>query len=157
MLLSEAIEAVGKIVRSYNGGKNADAGYIGALAHMLASFPRSVAMRCVDPVKGIVRTCKFLPQPADVVAWCERDGEPLHRDRDRELRVQHQLKERAESEAPRTDRLTYDELKAKYGDGEGGWGIDKAHASSGHEWLTGADLAAIVGQEAFDKIPNRTR
>ena len=117
-MLSEAIEIVGKIVSSYNGGKNADAGYIGALAHMLASYPKTVAVRCADPVNGIVRTCKFLPQPADIVAWCERETEPLRRDNEYGFRVEKQLAERAELEASRAHRPTYAELKAKYGDGQ---------------------------------------
>ena len=153
MMLSEAIELVGKIVRSYNGGKNADAGYIGALAHMLASYPRQVAMRCADPVNGVVRICKFLPQPADIVVWCERETEPLRRDREYEVRTARQLDERAEFEAPRTGRLTYAELKAKYGDGQGGWGIDKHKPQP--KWLTAEQLAAMIGQDEFDKIPNR--
>lgn len=156
MTLSEAIEAATRIVDAYpNGGRDAGKGYLGALASMLASYPKSVAVRCADRVNGIVRACKFLPTPADVVAWCEHETQPLRRDGDYELRVERQLKQRAEFEAPRTERLSYAELKAKYGDGEGGWGIDRDKPQP--KWLTAEQLAAMIGQDEFDKIPNQPR
>ena len=49
-------------------------------------------------------------------------------------------------------RLSLAELKAKYGDGHGGWGIDKQKEAQ--KWLTPGELAAIVGQDEFDKIPD---
>jgi hypothetical protein len=125
MTLSESIEATTRIIDAYpNGGRAAGEGYIGALAAMLASYPRCVALRCSDRVDGIVRVCKFLPTPADVVAWCEKATEPLRDNREREMRVTRQLADRADHERRETEdrphRLTVDELKAKYGD----WRLD---------------------------------
>lgn len=79
MTPSEAITAATAIIECYpNGGAGAGKGYVGAIASMLASFPRSVGQRCADRLHGITRTCKFLPTPADVAAWCEREGVVLH-------------------------------------------------------------------------------
>ena len=102
MILSEAIEAATAIIERYpNGGANAGDSYIGALAAMLASYPRQVAMRCADPVRGIVRTCKFLPTVADVVAFCEREVTPLYDEAKRERLIAAQLAERERSETDR--------------------------------------------------------
>lgn len=125
MTVSESIEAATRIVEAYpNGGRGAGEGYLGALAAMLGSYPRSVALRCADRVNGIVRACKFLPTPADIVAWCEKATEPLRDRCEHEIRVSRQLSERAANERLETDdrpcRLTIDELKAKYGD----WNLD---------------------------------
>ena len=122
MILSEAIEAATRIIRCYpSGGANIGDSYIGALAHTLAGYPRSIALRCADPAHGIARECRgfSLPQIADVVVWCERATEPLRGEREREIRVRRQLAERAEHEAveqDRSKRLNVSELKAKYGD-----------------------------------------
>jgi hypothetical protein len=152
MMLSEAIEAATRIVERYpNGGANAGKGYIGALAETLAGYPRQVAVACVG-VKGISAECKFLPTVADVIAWCERAVEPLRRDRDRELRVERQLVERQEFEAPRRARLTYGELKSKYGDGHGGWGVDAT--AELRRGLSRDELIGMCGQDAWDAMPN---
>jgi hypothetical protein len=107
LLLSEAIELVGKLVRAYpNGGANADRGYIGTLASVLCEFPKQVALRCVNPIHGVSRETKFLPTVADLVGWLERETEPLRKDVDRELRVARQIeaREQWQNEIP-TDRL----------------------------------------------------
>lgn len=92
MLLSEAIDAVRKLIRAYpNGGANAGDGYIGTLAAVLGEYPRQVAMRCADPIRGVSRETKFLPTVADLVAWCERETAPLRQQVSREDRVEQQL------------------------------------------------------------------
>lgn len=127
MTLSEAIEAATTIIEAYpNGGRNAGESYIGALAAMLGDYPRQVAMRCADRVHGVVRVCDFLPTPANIVSWCEKELEPLWQRIHREERLSEQFEEQAKHDAIAEDRkrrLSYDELKAKYGDGDGGWGI----------------------------------
>lgn len=106
MTLSEAIRAVRAIVSAYpNGGNNAGDGYIGALAAVLGQYPRQVALRCADPVHGVARETKFLPTVADLVAWCERETAPLHRDIAREERIAAQLKARDEITAEKDPRL----------------------------------------------------
>lgn len=127
MILSEAIEAATAIISGYpNGGANAGDSYIGALASTLMGYPRQVAMRCADyprrmgeRLRGVASACKFLPTPADVIAWCEREVEPLYERSAREERVTQQLADRQEyerREQDRSQRLSVDELKAKYGD-----------------------------------------
>ena len=156
MILSEAIQAATSIIDRYpNGGRDAGKGYIGALAATLASYPRAVATKCAD-LKGITADSKFLPTVADIIAWCEAKTEPLRLHREREMRVQRQLTERGEflqeQTADRSERLTYDELKAKYGDGQGGWGIDVEKRKQ--PGLSRDDLIGIVGEAEFDKIPD---
>ena len=161
-MLSEAIEAATAIISGYpNGGQNAGDSYIGALASTLMGYPRQVALRCADwprklgqPLRGVCASCRFLPTPADLIAWCEKETEPLRRGRDRELSAARQLEERADADTPRDGRLSYSELKAKYGDDSGGWGIDagKRKRTTG---LSEGELIAMVGQETWEKIPNR--
>lgn len=160
MMLSEAIDAATAIIGGYpNGGANAGDSYIGALASTLMAYPRQVAMKCADyprkpgkPLQGVSAVEKFLPTPAVIIAWCEKETEPLRQVVDRERRIARQLEERAEFEAPREDRLSYAELKAKYGDGDGGWGIDQHKEKQ--KYLSAEELAAMIGQDEFDKIPN---
>lgn len=161
MTLSEAIEAATVIIGCYpNGGANAGKSYIGAIAATLASYPRSVARRCADRVSGVARGCKFLPTVADVVAWCERETAPLRNEVDREFRIARQLEEREHFERvqheERLRRLNYDELKAKYGDGKGGWGIANNQRKTA-KWLTANELIAIVGEENWKRIPDANR
>lgn len=156
MTLSEAIEAATKIIGCYpNGGANAGDSYIGALAQILGSYPKSVAIACGNGLTGIVRDCKFLPTVADIVAWCERKTEPLRVQHDRERRIESQLAERDAVQEPQIGRLSYDELKAKYGDGKDGWGIDMVRCQNANRWPSPADLAGICGEEEWRKIPNR--
>ncbi len=121
MTVPESIEAATGIVDCYpNGGNSAGKGYIGALAATLASYPRQVAHRCADRDAGVVRECRFLPTVADIVAWCERETDPLYRQSQRESNIARQFAERAEFEREQTRerarRLTIAELRAKYGD-----------------------------------------
>jgi hypothetical protein len=116
--LSDAIEAVQRIISYYPlGSKDASNGYIGAMAAVLGDYPKAIAEKCADPRRGIVLSSTFLPAVAEIVAWCEKEagrlvGEP------RAYPVFPPL-----DPVSRDGRLSYEELKAKYGDGEGGWGI----------------------------------
>lgn len=160
MTVSEAIEAATRIVDAYpNGGRSAGEGYLGALAAMLGSYPRSVALACSDRVRGVVRACKFLPTPADIVAWCEKETEPLRSRRERELRVSRQLADRADYERmqieDRPRRLTVAELKAKYGDWRAADTTANRHSASQVRQIDASELtvspyleAALRQQEA---------
>lgn len=98
MSLSDAIEAATRIVDCYpNGGINAGKSYIGALAATLVSYPRQVALGCADRVRGVTRGCRFLPTVSDIVAWCERNVEPLYRQAEREQRIAAQIANREQS------------------------------------------------------------
>lgn len=107
LLLSDAIDAVGKMIRGYANSGSAGKSYVGAIAELLMHYPRSVALRCADPFRGVARETKFMPTPADVIAFCERTVAPMHEEAAREERVAEQLQERAEWE----NSTTPDELK----------------------------------------------
>src|SRR5262249_45256639 len=69
LAMPEAIEAVGKMISAFpSGGPQNPDGYIGALASVLREYPREIARRCADPIKGVARETRFLPTVADVVA-----------------------------------------------------------------------------------------
>lgn len=89
MTISEAIEAVGRMVRGYPQTK--DKSYVGAMAEYFTYYPRSVVMACVDPINGVVATTKYLPTPADVIGFCEKKMAPMHQELAREKRIAEQL------------------------------------------------------------------
>lgn len=100
MTLSDAIDAATEIIGRYpNGGANAGKSYIGALAATLASYPLSVAAAC-SGLTGVSAECKFLPTVADIIAWCERETQPLYRQADREYRLKEQFELR--DQAPKS-------------------------------------------------------
>lgn len=102
MTLSEAIEAVGEMLSGYANREKLPHSYVGTIAALLCSFPRSVAVQCADPLRGLVRTCKFIPTVADVVAWCEPRIQSMQRVVDYDERTTAQLCERAVFEKDQT-------------------------------------------------------
>ena len=167
MLLSEAIERVGKLLDCWPTGRKGVAdGYIGSLAAILTEYPRIVAINCCDVHKGVARETKFLPTIADLVGFCERETEelrgPVDRD-DRDAMLRRQADERAAEEDRwsklRPKRETLEELRAKHGPN---WGIkgdtqDKAAAKRAHlETVQKANdraLARMEGGEISGGIP----
>jgi hypothetical protein len=129
LILSEAIEAVNRMIRGYANRGQADKSYIGAMAELLLHYPKSVALACADPFHGVVRATKFMPTPSDIIAFCENRIEPMHREADREERVAKQLDERDAW----MDQVIPESLKAK-----------------GRAWLDRTDPKAqqLIGQEA---------
>src|SRR4029077_10890084 len=76
MMLSDAVETVGRLIALFpNGQPSNSRGYIGGLAAILVSYPRAVAERRADPLQGVARETRFLPTPADLIEWCERETE----------------------------------------------------------------------------------
>jgi len=161
MTLSEAIEAATQIVDGYpNGGRDAGKSYIGALAAMLASYPRQIALRCADRIHGVIRDCRYLPTPADIVTWCESRTEALRQQDDREQRVAAQLAQRdayvRQETTERPKRLSIAELKAKYGDWHHEWKPPGQHQRELAQ-VARRQLIAQIGQEAFDALPEAKR
>lgn len=154
LTLAEAIEAATWIVDAYpNGGKSAGKSYLGALAATLAAYPKSVALACADVRNGIVQDTEFLPTVAGIVKWCEQRTEKMRQHVAREDRVAKQIAERQEAEAKRAGRrLTYDELKAKYGDGKGGWGTEPPEYKPKWAPPSADELRKIVGDDAWNKL-----
>lgn len=158
MTLSESIEAATSIVDRYpNGGKSAGKSYLGALAATLASYPKQVATKCAD-LKGISADCQFLPTVADIIAWCERNTEPLRQQRSAELRRADQLEARARFEqeqiAERSKHLTINELKEKYGDWGDGWRRPGLLAQERYDAARAA-LVGQIGEDAFNALPSQ--
>jgi len=76
---AEAIAATSQLLAAFPHVKSTSpAGFIGAVAALLTEYPRQVALKCANPVKGIARECKFL-SIAELVEWCEREKASLER------------------------------------------------------------------------------
>lgn len=131
LLLSEALAVVGVMLRGYaNGGQQAGGSYQGALAETLTRYPRCIASYAGDVQKGVPSTTRFLPTPADIIAWAEREVAEwkaiVDRD-DHEKAIREEMKQRAKDEteldAKRQIRPTLQQMKDKYGPN---WGISSA-------------------------------
>lgn len=153
--LSEAIEIVGVILDCYpNGGRDATRGYIGALAAVLAQYPRCVTSFAGDPHKGVPRETRFLPTPADVIAWCEREVADLRgiveRD-DYHREIRERMKRREEEansiEAQRKTRPTLQQMKDKYGEN---WGITSVEKEDLKVKAARQDMMARANTAAFE-------
>jgi len=90
----EAAEALTKVLAAAFPSNYVRDGYVGTMAQVLVKYPRKVALRCVDPIDGIARECKFLPTVAEYTNWLERESQFLRRISDRESRIAAQLAER---------------------------------------------------------------
>ena len=124
--LSELIGIAGKIVACYpNGGRNAGDSYIGALAQALSCYPACIIRRAHRVPGGIPSECRMLPSVADIIAWCERETEPMriqvHVDERRAQQLADREEFNQEQTVERSGRLTMDDLKARYGDWHDGW------------------------------------
>jgi hypothetical protein len=130
LTLSEAVEVVGKMLAARGSGQpHNPTGYIGALSAALMEYPRQIALQCAEPLKGVCRETRFLPEIADIVAWCEPRTNEMRRPIDEEERDRafaarrRQMAEEAQRwEEVRKRRLSADEMKAKYGPS---WGISQ--------------------------------
>jgi len=125
--MSDAVELVGKLLDGFPNRAQAGRSYIGALASVLCTYPKTVAVQCCDLTNGVARETRFLPTVADLVAWCERETQSLRgvvEKEDHYDKLEREARERAEAdakqEADRKARPSYDDLKAKHGPN---WGI----------------------------------
>jgi hypothetical protein len=127
--MQEAIEAVGKMLNAYpNARDGVRDGYMGTIAALLRQYPRSVALRCANPINGVCRETKFLPTVAEVVAWCEPNTGHMRRTVEYEHRSQEQIRERENIEVEnKSEPLEYRrkvaerimrELKEAFANGE---------------------------------------
>lgn len=98
--------------------------YVKSVCRVLEDYPDEVVFHITDDKTGIQRACKWPPTINEIVCACE-------------VQVQHMAKlarlqnwgknEVPALEAPREDRPTYEELKAKYGEN---FGLDPTAPSS---------------------------
>lgn len=92
--MPEAIDLVGRLIEvAYPNYKLSD-GYIGNTAALMLDYPKSIALACLHTTRGIVRSCKYPPTPAEIVKWCEADLGYLQRAADYDRRSEAQLAER---------------------------------------------------------------
>lgn len=155
----EAIETVGRLLSRFPQGQPNNAkGYVGGLAQVLTQYPKQIAARCDDPVTGVPRDTEFLPTPARLIAWLERETVPfrdtIERD-DRDVALRQRAwdlqREYEKNEADRKTRPTYDDLKAKYGPN---WGINDGRPPPKTRQQCRDELIGQIGQEAFDALPD---
>lgn len=118
------------MIRGYANKGQADKGYLGAIAEVLTKYPRSIALRSAD-INGVPRETKFLPTPADVIAWCERETAAMRKPvdtADHYAAIAEQSRKLADEQAAweekRKARPHINELRAKYGPN---WGIQQHH------------------------------
>lgn len=109
LILSEAIDLVTRMIAGYANRGQADRAYIGAMAQILMEYPKAVAMACANPIHGVVRECKFMPTPSDMIGFCEKRTRPICEQVDREVRVKRQIED---VEAWRNQKVS-GSLKAK--------------------------------------------
>lgn len=135
------------------GDANDPAVYSGAVIAVLSDYPLDVIRAVVDPRTGIPSKSKWLPTVAEIKEACEAIEGPRRAAARRERAEQAQLDERMLLEAPRAERPTYDELKARCaaeGLIIGGRGMARVPA---------VDVAAFqeahgITKEQWDAIPN---
>jgi len=141
MMLSECVELVHRMMTAYSD-RSADDGYIGAIASVLAEFPRVVAVKASSPVHGVPRECKqFKPTAGQVADWCEREVEFYRRMADREgaPRLPAPVMDRG-------PRLSIDELRARHGPN---WGLKDMRTATARRPVaapTNDELLAIYGR-----------
>jgi hypothetical protein len=155
MSYSEAVESVGRLIAAFPNGSPANAkGYIGALAAVLVDYPRVVAAKCSDPLKGVARETRFLPTVADLVGWCEREKAGLQTIVDREdhaAAVARKASELAQEEsalaAARKVRPTLQQMQEKYGPN---WGLSVTEKQDLIVKAARADAMNRANKAAFD-------
>lgn len=78
LTMPEALEAVGNMLNAYpTARESVHGGWVGLMAKLLTQYPKSVALRCADPIDGVTRTARFLPNMAEAIAWIEREVQSL--------------------------------------------------------------------------------
>ncbi len=153
LLLSEAIDAVAKMVDAYpNGRASITDSYIGSMANLLCQYPRLIALQCTDPARGVPRKTKFIPTIADVVEWCEPLTADMHKTVAHEDAIAVQLAEREEWERGPAERpkQTIEELRAEMRARGLNMGGPKGHTE------TPETVRAKLGlsQEEWDALPD---
>lgn len=95
--------------------------YTAGVIAVLSTYPMEVVRLVCDPRSGLPSKVKWLPTIAEVRDECEAWHGPMRRAAARQASIEVQLQDRAEAEQKRSERPTYDELKAKHG---ASWGLN---------------------------------
>jgi hypothetical protein len=160
LMPSEGMDAVQRLLSCYPHSVRSEAtgGYLGALAAVLCDYPKSIALNCCDPRKGVARETKFLPTVNDIVVFCEREIKSMRNIVDRDDREKSILagmqarREAFESGEPAEERKAFiakrrEELGAN-------WGINTGKPRPPTREEAREVLIAQIGQEAFDALPD---
>jgi hypothetical protein len=143
--MTAAMTLVRRIVAAYpNGGMTMGDPYYGAAAAALMAFDLEVARSCADLKAGIVTSSDFIPSAAAIRKWCEARANATSPRTHALLPYQ--------PEPDRSQRLSYHQLNAKYGDGAGGWGLPVPKPKPS-PFASIDQLKALAGK-AWDKIPD---
>jgi hypothetical protein len=137
-----------RLFRFYPDAKTMGDGeiFLAGVVELFCHYPAQIVERCVSPVHGLPATFKFYPRIAEIREFLEKAMEPLREDQYR----QKIINDARALLAPPVKRMTYDELKAKYGEN---WGLAATTKSKPGPFLSVAQLKEIAG-DAWDKIPD---
>lgn len=156
--MPEALDLVGKLIeRAYPNYKVSD-GYIGNTAALMLDYPKSIAVACLHTTRGIVRTCKYPPTPAEIVAWCERDYGYLQRVADYDQRSEAQLAERERierenaAESPEHRAAVIERIRAQMAAAGMPFEADRKHAHGETPETVKAKLQ--LSDADWDALPN---
>jgi hypothetical protein len=148
---SEAIDVATDMLNAIpNGGGNVDRrAYLSKIAATLMEYPPCIARKAADPVRGVPAITEFLPTPAVIIKWAEREREALEeivRRDDIARKTIEDRKHRTEQDtdlaAKRGARPGIEELKKRYGPNWGFKDLDAVDQARGddHEAIYGRQL-----------------
>lgn len=111
-------------------------GYVASLGMVLEQYPNDVIVYVTDPRTGVQRDLKWPPTIAEIVDACDKRMQ----EKAKLERFQNWGRSNAPLlEAPREDRPTLDELKAKFGEN---WGLEPAQPKRAPEKAPSWDAIA---------------
>lgn len=145
------------------GDANDPETYTASIAAILSDYPEETIRYVTDPRTGLAanpmpdpetgRVWTGMPNPGEVKRACENHDRPRRNAIAREAQERKRIAEMAEMERiaqDRPNRLTYDELKAKYGPN---WGLGDVEQKPG-ETLDDFLKRHSITREQWDAIPD---
>jgi hypothetical protein len=124
--------------------------YVAAIAAVLSLYPVDIIRKSTDPRTGIStdeKFASFMPNSGELKIYCDRLMRPIIEEEHR-ARITRQVREMDDQPAQR--RLTYAELKEKYGD----WNLRDGKTAEQIREEARSSLIGKIGQEAFDALPD---
>lgn len=93
--------------------------FLAGVVELFCNYPHEIVERSVSPVFGMPAKFKFPPRLSEIKEFLDEKMGPIRRE-------QARPKALPKPEVDRSQRPTYDELKAKYGPN---WGIGNANGA----------------------------
>jgi hypothetical protein len=103
------------------GDANDPETYVAAIAATLARYSEQIITDVTHPCTGLPSQKSWLPTVKEVFDACETEDNKNRQQLARESRIRDQIAAREEDDRLKAQKLTYEELRAKYGDN---WGIE---------------------------------